>query len=215
MPSDSQQKTLKIKNLGLVDYLDTWNAMKRFTQDRNEKTEDELWLLEHKPVFSQGQAGKPEHIIGDTAIPIINTDRGGQITYHGPGQLVAYILLDLKRLKMGVRDLVTHIESSVVSLLASYDVQGAARADAPGVYVGDRKVASLGLRLRRGCSFHGVAINITTDLRPFEFINPCGYPGMQMVNLKSLVRPDADISMANISNAYATILGHELGVMPL
>ncbi len=209
-----RKSELRIKHLGLVDYQETWDAMKRFTLERSADSVDELWLLEHHPVFSQGQAGKAEHVIGETDIPIIKSDRGGQVTYHGPGQLVVYILLDLKRLSMGVRELVTHIETTVVDVLASYGVEAAARADAPGVYVGAKKIASLGLRVRRGCSFHGVAINLSADLSPFKLINPCGYAGMEMVNLSSLVRPQADISINEVSRHFYSVFGQKVGLEP-
>lgn len=210
------EQALKVKHLGLVDYRTTWDAMQRFTKERDKHTQDEVWLLEHQPVFSQGQAGKAEHILSSSSIPVVQSDRGGQVTYHGPGQLVAYVLLDLKRNNMGVRALVTHIENAVIQLLSRYAIQAAARADAPGVYVDDKKIASLGLRVRRGCSFHGVAINIATDLAPFRLINPCGYAGMEMVNMTSLVDQEkTDISLQSVSTNFAQILAAELGLAVL
>lgn len=161
--------------------------MQAFTNNRTDETPDQLWLVEHAPVFTQGQAGKPEHILSAGDIPIVQTDRGGQVTYHGPGQLVAYPLLNLKRRKMGVRELVTRIENSVVDFLALYSIQACAKKNAPGVYVGEQKIASLGLRVRRGCSFHGVALNVDVDLSPFQLINPCGYQGLAMTQLNALI----------------------------
>lgn len=177
-----------IKDLGTAPYEDVWRAMQSFTdsrahEDPKQPILDELWIVEHQPVYTQGQAGKAEHIIGETLVPVVQTDRGGQVTYHGPGQLVFYPLLNLRRKNMGVRELVTHIENSVIAFLATYGVNAAARADAPGVYIGDQKVASLGLRVRRGCSFHGVGINIAMDLTPFDAINPCGYSMLKMTQL--------------------------------
>lgn len=189
LSSDSTLRhPLVIRHLGLRDYADVWQAMRQFTDTRTADAEDELWLVEHPPVFTQGQAGKPEHLLAPGDIPVVATDRGGQVTYHGPGQLVAYPLLDLKRLKLGVRDLVTLLETTVVDLLASYGLASAARPDAPGVYVDGRKISSLGLRVRRGCSFHGIAINVDMDLEPFLRINPCGYNGLQMTQLRDLQR---------------------------
>ncbi len=201
---------LYYKALGLSDYATTWQAMRTFTDTRGADTPDQLWATEHPPVFTQGQAGKPEHLLHTSAIPVIKTDRGGQITYHGPGQLVVYPLLNLKRLKLGVRDVVTAIEVAVVQWLATYGVEAAPRADAPGVYVGGCKIASLGLRVRKGCSYHGVAINLHTDLNPFAQINPCGHAGLQMINLCSLTT-DAP-SVAEAGEAFARVLAEVLGV---
>lgn len=200
---------LYYKPLGVRDYLATWHAMRDFTDTRSIDTPDELWVTEHPPVFTQGQAGKPEHLLHASSIPVIKTDRGGQITYHGPGQLVVYPLLNLKRRKLGVRDVVTTIETAVVKWLATYDVEAAPRADAPGVYVGERKIASLGLRVRKGCSYHGVAINIHTDLAPFAQINPCGYAGLSMLNLDSLITTAPGVPEAG--EAFAGVLAEVLG----
>ena len=172
---------LVIRQLGLMDYETVWHAMQNFTDNRDENTDDELWLVEHPKVFTQGQAGKDEHVLMQGDIPIVKVDRGGQVTYHGPGQQVVYFMINLRRRKIGVRELVTLIENSIVNLLNRYDVNAAAKADAPGVYVNDKKVASLGLRVRKGCSFHGLAININMDLEPFLRINPCGYAGLEMI----------------------------------
>ena len=160
--------------------------MKSFTDNRNDTTEDELWLVEHDPVFTQGQAGKPEHVLTTGDIPVVQADRGGQVTYHGPGQQVVYFLLDIKRRKLGVRDLVSHIENGIVATLAESGIEAYPRSDAPGVYVADKKVASLGLRIRKGRSFHGLALNVNMDLSPFLRINPCGYAGMEMTQTSSL-----------------------------
>lgn len=161
--------------------------MRDFTDSRDAHTCDEVWLVEHDPVFTQGQAGKPEHVLVPGDIPVVQSDRGGQVTYHGPGQLVVYFLIDLKRKKVGVRELVSHIENLVVATLAHYGVTAYARPDAPGVYVDSAKICSLGLRIRRGCSFHGLALNINMDLSPFQRINPCGYAGMAMTQLSDQV----------------------------
>ncbi|WP_339081351.1 lipoyl(octanoyl) transferase LipB [Pseudomonas sp. TMP9] len=174
---------LGFRELGQVDYQPIWHAMQRFTDTRGVDTPDEIWLLEHSPVFTQGQAGKAEHVLFAGDIPVVQVDRGGQVTYHGPGQLVAYLLLDIRRSGMGVRDLVSRIERSLIDLLASYGVKAAAKPDAPGVYVDGAKIASLGLRIRNGRSFHGLALNVDMDLQPFQRINPCGYAGMAMTQL--------------------------------
>ncbi|MGI2258725.1 lipoyl(octanoyl) transferase LipB [Shewanella sp. GXUN23E] len=181
--------TLQVRHLGRQDYETVWHAMQHYTDNRDEHSPDELWLVEHPPVFTQGQAGKAEHILNPGDIPVIQVDRGGQVTYHGPGQLVAYPLLDIKRRKLGVRQLVTDIEQSLVDLLKPYGIDAYAKADAPGVYVDERKIASLGLRIRKGCSFHGLALNVDMDLAPFLRINPCGYAGLQMIQCKALGGP--------------------------
>lgn len=177
---------MQIKDLGLVDYLPTVDAMQSFTLERQAETEDQLWLLEHSPVFTQGANGDAAHILMDSAIPVVSTDRGGQVTYHGPGQLVVYTLIDLRRAGIGVRQMVTNIEQTVVNLLAQYGVDAYARQDAPGVYVDERKIASLGLRVKRGACYHGVSLNIDMDLTPFSYINPCGYAGMEVIDMRAL-----------------------------
>ena len=182
---------LIIRELGLQHYTDVWQAMQQFTDQRDSSTTDELWLLEHHSVFTQGQAGKEEHLLFPGDIPVVKVDRGGQVTYHGPGQLVVYVLLDLKRRNLGVRALVTLIEQVLVELLAGYGVSAYAKADAPGVYVDGAKIASLGLRVRKGCTFHGLALNVNMDLSPFSRINPCGYAGMQMIQSKDLGGPQS------------------------
>lgn len=180
---------LRVRHLGRRDYAPVWQAMRAFTDAREAGTADELWLLEHTPVFTLGQAGREEHLLDPGDIPVIKADRGGQVTYHGPGQLVAYLLLDLRRAGVGVRRLVGLLEQAVIDLLADYGVQACARADAPGVYVDGRKLASLGLRVRRGCSFHGLALNLGMDLAPFGRIDPCGYPGLEVTRLADLGGP--------------------------
>ncbi|WP_296057434.1 lipoyl(octanoyl) transferase LipB [uncultured Amphritea sp.] len=176
-----------VRDLGLVEYLPTWQAMQEFTASRDQDRVDEIWILEHHPVFTQGHAGDAEHLLGTGDIPVVQVDRGGQVTYHGPGQLVVYLLLNLRRKKFGVKELVARMEASIVELLAEYGVEAYARPDAPGVYVNEAKICSLGLRVRKGCSFHGLAFNLDMDLEPFNRINPCGYAGMAVTRLKNLV----------------------------
>ena len=177
---------MKHRWLGRVDYQSTWQAMKDFTATRTADTEDELWLLEHPPVFTVGLAGDPTHLLAPGDIPVLQTDRGGQVTYHGPGQLVAYVLVDLRRNHLSVHGLVQALEDAVIALAAARGVEAAARRDAPGVYVGGRKLASLGLRIRRGASYHGLALNVDMDLKPFQRINPCGMVGLEVTQLASL-----------------------------
>lgn len=184
------QHQLVVKRLYRQDYEPVWKAMHEFTDQRTEETPDEVWLVEHNPVFTQGQAGKAEHLINTGDIPVVQSDRGGQVTYHGPGQLVAYFLINLRRKKLGVRDLVTNIENLVINTLKAYNIDSAARPDAPGVYVDSKKICSLGLRIRKGCSFHGLALNVNMDLTPFLRINPCGYEGMEMVQVSQVGGPD-------------------------
>ncbi|EKK7180088.1 lipoyl(octanoyl) transferase LipB [Vibrio alginolyticus] len=184
------QHQLVVKRLGRQDYEPVWKAMHEFTDQRTEETRDEVWLVEHNPVFTQGQAGKAEHLINTGDISVVQSDRGGQVTYHGPGQLVAYFLINLRRKKLGVRDLVTTIENLVINTLKAYNIDSAARPDAPGVYVAGKKICSLGLRIRKGCSFHGLALNVNMDLTPFLRINPCGYEGMEMVQVSQFGGPD-------------------------
>lgn len=176
---------LRVRYLGLQDYLDTWQKMSQFTGQRDENSVDEIWLLEHPAVFTQGIAGKAEHLLQQTNIPIVKSDRGGQITYHAPGQLIAYLLIDIRRKEFNVRSLVSIIEESLIALLADYNVIAVAKADAPGVYVNGKKIASLGLKIRKGCSFHGLALNVDMDLSPFSQINPCGYAGLEMTQCRN------------------------------
>lgn len=196
------------RDLGVVDYAETWERMKQFTQVRSKDDADEIWLLEHPSLFTQGQAGKEEHLLAPGDIPVIQVDRGGQVTYHGPGQLVAYVMVDLKRLRIGVRDLVSVLENSVVNALALSSIEAYPKPDAPGVYVNEQKIASLGLRVRRGCSFHGLALNVDMDLTPFNRINPCGYQGLQMVDMKRLNR---GVTLSNVKVQLANQLAEQLG----
>lgn len=198
-----------IRELGRCDYPPVWQAMQAFTDQRCATTQDEIWLLEHHPVFTQGQAGKAEHLLATGEIPVVQTDRGGQVTYHGPGQLVAYVLIDLRRKGLGARDLVSRLEQTLVATLATLAIEAAPRADAPGVYTGNRKIASLGLRIRKGCSFHGLALNIDMDLTPFQRINPCGYAGLTMSQVKDFVNcPDPATITADLINHLCRELGY-------
>lgn len=199
---------LVVRNLGEQPYLETWEAMKAFTASRTGETPDEIWCLEHPPVYTQGQAGKQEHILAPGDIPVVQVDRGGQVTYHGPGQLVCYLMIDLTRTKLGVRALVDLIEQALVSTLAELDIAAAPRPDAPGVYVGEAKIASLGLRVRRGCSFHGLALNVAMDMEPFARINPCGYAGMPMCQVSDFV---PGVTVADMSAKLSRELTRRLG----
>lgn len=183
MPS----KNVIIKELNTMPYWHTYQAMHDFTQQRDKQTQDEIWLVEHPPVFTQGKVGKPEHLLTKTDIPVVQTDRGGQITYHAPGQQIMYILLDLKRRKIGIRDVVNYLENSVIQTLKHYEIVAYSKQDAPGVYVNKQKICSLGLHIKRGCTLHGLALNIDMDLTPFNYINPCGYAGLEMTQLKQYV----------------------------
>ncbi|MGP8306483.1 lipoyl(octanoyl) transferase LipB [Vibrio sp. YIC-376] len=204
------QHQLVVKRLGRQDYEPVWKAMHEFTDKRTEETPDEVWLVEHHPVFTQGQAGKAEHLINTGDIPVVQSDRGGQVTYHGPGQLVAYFLINLRRKKLGVRDLVTNIENLVINTLKAYNIDSAARPDAPGVYVDGKKICSLGLRIRKGCSFHGLALNVNMDLTPFLRINPCGYEGMEMVQVSQLGGPDnVEAVEKQLVQELVTLLNYE------
>lgn len=191
-----------VRQLGLQPYEPVWQAMQTFTDQRGDSDADEIWLVEHEPVFTQGQAGKAEHILMPGDIPVVQVDRGGQVTYHGPGQLVMYLMLNVRRRKIGVRDLVTAMENSVINTLAESGIEANARPDAPGVYVNGQKICSLGLRIRKGCSFHGLALNVNMDLSPFQRINPCGYQGMEMTDCARLGGPD------NIQEATEKMLKH-------
>ena len=185
-----------IKFIGKIDYLECWEQMKSFTEQRDANTADELWLVEHDPVFTLGLAGKEEHILlKEHNIPIIRSDRGGQVTYHGPQQIIVYILIDLKRLDFSIRELVTRIENGVINYLANLGISANGDRDAPGVYVAGKKIASLGLKIRKGCSYHGLSFNFNLDKTPFSYINPCGYSGLQVINLSELVTPDQELRM--------------------
>ena len=178
-----------VRQLGLRDYAEVFAEQRTFTDARTPETADELWFLQHPPVFTQGQAGKAEHLLMPGTIPVVQSDRGGQVTYHGPGQIVVYFLLDLNRLGYGIRSLVTRIENSIIATLAGFKIEARAKPEAPGVYVNDAKIASLGLRVRRGCSYHGLSLNVDMDLEPFSRINPCGYQGLRMTQLRDLGAP--------------------------
>ena len=204
----SDRPELLIRRLGRRDYLDTWQAMRDFTDRRTPATPSELWLLEHDPVFTQGQAGRPEHLLRPGDIPVVQTDRGGQVTYHGPGQLVVYSLLSLREAGLGVRGLVSAMENSVIGLLAEHGIAAQARTDAPGVYVGEAKIAALGLRVRRGYTYHGLSFNIDMDLEPFSRINPCGYRGMPVTQARDLGITE---SVEQLGEALAQRLCRETG----
>jgi lipoyl(octanoyl) transferase len=201
--------TLWLRPLGTYDYAPVYDAMQRFTADRDDNSPDELWLVEHPPVFTQGRNSKPEHLLSPADIPVMDIDRGGQVTYHGPGQLVVYTLIDLNRKKIGVRDLVSAMEKSIIELLADYRVQAKARADAPGVYVDGAKIASLGLRIKRGRSYHGLALNIDVDLEPFSRINPCGYKGLTVTRLHDVgITEDKAVIGEKLCTRLANNLGY-------
>ncbi|MCZ6869867.1 MAG: lipoyl(octanoyl) transferase LipB [Gammaproteobacteria bacterium] len=202
-------ETLVVRDLGLCTYTPIWREMQRFTAERTEDSADELWLLEHESVFTQGQAGKSEHLLAPGKIAVVQSDRGGQVTYHGPGQLVAYLLLDLKRKSIGVRALVRGVETSIIALLNDHGIEGRSRRDAPGVYVEGAKVASVGFRIRRGASFHGLALNVDMDLEPFSRINPCGLPGLPVTQLRDLGGPgDVESVKQPLANVLAKTFGY-------
>ncbi len=201
---------LTFEDLGTVDYESTWSAMNAFTLGRDENQEDECWFLQHNPVFTLGQAGKPEHILNPHQIPVVNTDRGGQVTYHGPGQLVAYLLVDIKRRKIGIRQLVDLIENSIIELLDGYGIVAATRKGAPGVYVDEKKIAALGLRIKQGCSYHGLSLNVDMDLEPFSYINPCGYPGMSVTQLRELLEEPQENLFKDVQARLQSILSRPL-----
>ena len=199
---------MKVIQLGLAEYSPIFHAMEVFTDARNERTEDELWVVEHPPVFTQGMAGKAEHLLSRSNIPVVQIDRGGQITYHGPGQLVVYTLIDFKRRKISVRELVSRLENSIIATLAEYGIAAAADPKRPGVYVDGKKIASLGLRIKRGAVYHGLALNVNMDLAPFRQINPCGYAGLEMTQIADLVQPAP--SVADVAAKLTTYLQQQL-----
>jgi lipoyl(octanoyl) transferase len=204
---DQSTRQLRVRQLGLADYEPVWHAMQDFTDQREEHTVDELWLVQHPPVFTQGQAGKAEHVLAPGDIPVIQVDRGGQVTYHGPGQIVAYPLLDIRRSGLGVRELVNRIEESIIRVLEQYKVKGERREGAPGIYVSDEKIASLGLRVRRGRTFHGLAFNIDMDLEPFQRINPCGYEGLRVTQLSAM----AAVDFSEVESRLVDSISYQLG----
>lgn len=199
-----------IRHLGLQPYAETFEAMRTFTQARTEETPDEIWFLEHPPVFTQGQAGKPEHLLLPGNIPVVQSDRGGQVTYHGPGQSVVYFLIDLQRRGYGIRSLVTRLEDAIIATLATYNITAVARRDAPGVYVDGNKIASLGLRVRSSRTYHGLSLNVKMDLEPFSRINPCGYEGLRMTQVSALGGPsDLESVNAELERALLECLGYQ------
>jgi len=205
---DQSKAQLRVRQLGLSDYELVWHAMQDFTDQRDEHTIDELWLVQHPAVFTQGQAGKAEHVLAPGDIPVIQVDRGGQVTYHGPGQIVAYPLLDIRRSGLGVRELVNRIEESIIRVLERYEVKGERREGAPGIYVSDEKIASLGLRVRRGRTFHGLAFNIDMDLEPFQRINPCGFEGLSVTQLSDLAKIEIGEVETQLVDSIASSLGY-------
>lgn len=201
-------ETLVVRRLGEIEYEPTWAAMRDFTDARGADTPDEIWLLEHPPVYTLGQAGKPEHLLRNEGIPLIKIDRGGQITYHGPGQLVVYLMIDLARRKLKVRELVNVMEQALIDCLADWGLRAERMAGAPGVYVGGAKIAALGLRVRNGCSYHGLSLNVNMDLTPFTWINPCGYAGLKTVQLA-----DFDVRM-DVAQAGDSLVAHLRRLLP-
>ncbi|OUS30251.1 octanoyltransferase [Gammaproteobacteria bacterium 45_16_T64] len=200
---------LIIRQLGTIDYVECWHAMQHLTDSRDSDTVDELWLLQHPRVFTQGQAGKAEHVLAPGDIPVIPVDRGGQVTYHGPGQLVVYLMVDLRRRKMGARALVTLIENAIIATLSLHGITASPRPNAPGVYAAEKKIASLGLRIRKGSSFHGLALNIDMDLEPFHRINPCGYQGLEMCQVRDFVEtPSFSTILQQLQNQLQSDLGY-------
>lgn len=206
---------LYIRHLGKQTYEPVWNAMRSFTDQRNENTADELWIVEHSPVFTQGQAGKPEHILNAHDIPVIKSDRGGQVTYHGPGQIVIYLLLDLRRREQGISHLVCDLEKAIINLLAEYHIKGEHQEGAPGVYVEEKKIASIGLRVRKGCTYHGLSFNFNMDLTPFSYINPCGYQHLEITQFSDFTQ---NFNQSDIENKLiehlATQLKYNIAIKP-
>jgi lipoyl(octanoyl) transferase len=206
----------QLRWLGRVDYESTWHAMQEFTATRDATTGDEIWFLEHPPVFTLGMNAKREHLLAPGEIPVVQIDRGGQVTYHGPGQLVVYPLLDVRRLGLGVRQLVVALENAVIAMVAEHGVQAVSHRDAPGIYVDGRKLASIGLRIKRGCSFHGMALNVSMDLEPFRRINPCGFSGLEVTDLRANgVMPEGDESKAAVASVARMLAPHLLRTLGL
>ncbi len=211
MQSPVASPTPLLRWLGRVEYEPTWRAMQRFTDARDANTADELWFLEHPPVFTLGMNGKPEHVLAAGDIPVVQIDRGGQVTYHGPGQLVVYPLIDLRRARLGIRELVVALENAIIALCAERGIEAVGRRDAPGIYVEGRKLASIGLRVRRGCSYHGLALNVAMSLEPFGRINPCGFAGLQVIDMQSLKIAD---ELPTVARSLAPHLLRSLGLSP-
>jgi len=201
------QSSLLVRDLGLVEYVPIWEKMRNFTEQRKPDSQDELWLLQHKPVFTQGRRGNLKDIIRKTAIPVVQSDRGGQITYHGPGQLIVYLLLDLKHFRLGVKSLVSLLENSIVELLTTFEITAELRAGAPGVYVNARKIAALGLRIRKNCTLHGLSLNIDMDLTPFAHIDPCGYENLEVCQIKDYVM---NVDLATTGSSLVAIIQKKL-----
>jgi lipoyl(octanoyl) transferase len=202
---------MRVIDLGLQPYEKVWQDMQRYTDERDADSEDQLWLVEHPPVFTLGKNSKPEHVLAAGDIPLVQSDRGGQVTYHGPGQLVVYVLLDIQRMQLGVRELVTRLENAVIELLADYKIVAEAKRDAPGVYVDGAKIAALGLRVRKGRCFHGLALNVDMDLEPFSRIDPCGYPGLKVTQLLNLVKGSGEnVTLAAIKPQLVSKLQQQL-----
>ena len=201
-----------VKDLGVTQYEPVFDAMREFTEERTKDTVDEIWFTEHEPVFTQGQAGKEEHLLAPGEIPVVQTDRGGQVTYHGPGQITGYLMFDIRRLKIGVRDLVTNIEMSMVDTVAAYGIDARPRPDAPGVYVQNDKIGSLGLRVRRGCSYHGLSLNVDMDLEPFSRINPCGLFGVEVTHIAAFQK--VDLAAVKTRLLAALLARYDLEVVP-
>lgn len=200
--STAEELSFTVRELGLRDYLPVWQEMQAFTEQRDANTTDQLWLVEHPPVFTLGLNGKPDHVLDAGDIPVVQCDRGGQVTYHGPGQIVVYLLLDLRRRKLGVKTLVAKIEQAIIELLGEYGIHGKRKKGAPGIYVDGAKIAALGLRIRRGCSYHGLSLNMDMDMEPFTRINPCGYEGLETTQLSDLT------SVLDIAKTHAQLLAH-------
>lgn len=192
-----------IRSLDIQPYLDVWHKMKAFTSTRVADTEDECWILQHFPVYTQGQAGKPEHLLHADGIPVVQSDRGGQITYHGPGQIVAYFLFDLRRRNLGIRTLVQQLEQMLIATLADFQIKGEIHCGAPGVYIGNKKIASIGLRVKNGCTYHGIALNVAMDLTPFKGINPCGYQKMEMAQMSDYL---TDIKLHEVEKKLSAFI---------
>ncbi|MCF6226771.1 MAG: lipoyl(octanoyl) transferase LipB [Xanthomonadales bacterium] len=207
-----EMNTLGVRDLGMRDYQPVWESMQQFTDSRGENSPDELWLLEHQPVFTQGQAGKAEHLLAPGDIPVLQVDRGGQVTYHGPGQLIAYPLLDIRRRKLSIRDMVHAIEQAIINTLADFEIQAERNPGAPGVYVGAAKIAALGLRIRKGCSFHGLSLNIDMNTEPFARINPCGFQGLEITQVIDQVPTQnrAELSLSKVKSVLVGKLLEEL-----
>ncbi len=201
--------TLIIRDIGRCDYTPVWKDMQTFNLGRDETSADELWLVEHPPVFTLGMNGKPEHVLDPGDIPLVDVDRGGQVTYHGPGQIVAYTMIDLQRKGIGIRELVSRLEQSIIDVMAESGISAQNRTDAPGVYVDDAKIAALGLRVRRGCTYHGLAFNVDMDLEPFSRINPCGYPDLAVTQVRDLqLNPDLEFNKARLVRQLIRVLGY-------